>query len=68
MLITLLVRRRSSSTPPSRRSTRFRVVLNTVFGTDLPLLDDRTYFTSHRLERQAIDITAERDSRANCRK
>jgi hypothetical protein len=44
----------------------FRVVLNIVFGTDLPLLPDRTYFTSHRLERQAIDITADRDSRANC--
>jgi len=44
----------------------FRVVLNTLFGTSLPLLPDRTYFTSHRLERQAIDITAERDSRANC--
>ena len=44
----------------------FRVVLNTIFGTDLPLLPDRTYFTSHLLERQAIDITAERDSRANC--
>jgi len=44
----------------------FRVVLNTIFGTDLPLLPDRTYFTSHRLERQAIDITADRDSFANC--
>jgi len=44
----------------------FRVVLNTYFGTDLPLLPDDTYFTSHRLERQAIDITAQRDSQANC--
>ncbi len=44
----------------------FRVVLNSIFGTELPLLPDRTYFTSHRLVRQVIDITAERDSRANC--
>jgi hypothetical protein len=44
----------------------FRVVLNAVFGTHLPLLPDRTYFTSHRLERQAIDITEQRDSKANC--
>jgi hypothetical protein len=46
----------------------FRVVLNSVFGTDLPLLPDRTYFTSHRLIRQAIDITEERDSKGNCQK
>jgi hypothetical protein len=44
----------------------FRVVLNYYFGTDLPLLPDETYFTSHRLERQAIDITAQRTSRSNC--
>lgn len=44
----------------------FRVVLNTYFGTSLPLLPDTTYFTSHQLERQAIDITTQRSSRANC--
>lgn len=44
----------------------FRVVLNKYFGTNLPLLPDDTYFTSHRLERQAIDITAQRSSLANC--
>jgi hypothetical protein len=44
----------------------FRVVLNAYFGADLPFLPDATYFTSHDLERQAIDITAERSSRANC--
>jgi hypothetical protein len=44
----------------------FRVVLNAYFGADLPLLTDATYFTSHRLEDQVIDITAERSSRANC--
>jgi hypothetical protein len=44
----------------------FRVVLNQYFGTDLPLLADDTYFTSHRLTRQVIDITDRRTSRENC--
>jgi len=44
----------------------FRVVLNTYFGTNLPLLPDETYFTSHELPRQIIDITGERDSTQNC--
>jgi hypothetical protein len=44
----------------------FRVVLDAYFGANLSLLPDRTYFTSHRLERQSIEITAERSSRQNC--
>jgi len=44
----------------------FRVVLNTYFGADLPLLPDETYFTSHELPRQIIDITDERESKENC--
>jgi hypothetical protein len=44
----------------------FRVVLNTYFQAGLPLLPDDTYFTSHRLEREAIDITAIRTSQDNC--
>ncbi len=44
----------------------FRVVLDTYFGANMSLLPDRTYFTSHRLERQAIEITAERSSQQNC--
>ncbi len=45
----------------------FRVVLNGYFGTDLPLLpDENTYFTSHRLWRQVIDIRDRRTSRDNC--
>lgn len=44
----------------------FRVILNNYFGTDLELLPDKTFFTSHRLPRQVIDITDERESRANC--
>lgn len=45
----------------------FRVVLNTYFGTDLELLADKTYFTSHRLPRKMFDITPRRDSPANCK-
>jgi hypothetical protein len=44
----------------------FRVVLNAYFGTKLPLLPDRTFFTSHRLDRQVIDVTELRASRQNC--
>jgi hypothetical protein len=44
----------------------FRVVLNTYFGTDLELLPDETFFTSHELPRQIIDITGDRDSAQNC--
>jgi len=44
----------------------FRVILNTQFGANLPLLLDATYFTSHQLERQVIDITSQRASRDHC--
>ncbi len=44
----------------------FRVVLNEYFGTELELLPDVTFFSSHRLPRQVIDINDERDSSANC--
>jgi hypothetical protein len=44
----------------------FRVVLNAYFGTNLTLLPDATYFSSHLLERQVIDITTQRTARANC--
>ena len=44
----------------------FRVVLNEYFNADLEMLLDRTYFTSHRLIRQIIDVTDERDSKVNC--
>lgn len=44
----------------------FRVILNAYFGADLKLLPDQTYFTSHRLPRQIIDITDERQSTRNC--
>jgi hypothetical protein len=44
----------------------FRVILNAYFEAGLPLLPDDTYFTSHRLPGQVIDITGDRDTRANC--
>ena len=44
----------------------FRIVLNTYFGTNLQMLPDNTYFTSHLLDRQEIDITDARDSAQNC--
>jgi len=44
----------------------FRVVLNEYFDAGLELLPDRTYFTSHRLIRQIIDVTDQRDSTLNC--
>jgi hypothetical protein len=44
----------------------FRIVLKIYFDANLELLPDRTYFTSHRLTRQIIDITGQRDSTLNC--
>jgi hypothetical protein len=44
----------------------FRVVLNASFGTRLPLLPDKTYFSFHKVERRVIDITVERESKENC--
>lgn len=44
----------------------FRVVLNAYFGARLKLLKDHTYFTSHHLPGQAIDITRTRSSWENC--
>lgn len=44
----------------------FRVVLNTYFGTNLQMLPNHTYFTSHLLDRQEIDISDTRDSSRNC--
>ena len=44
----------------------FRVVLNTYFGTKLQMLPNHTYFTSHLLDRQEIDISDTRDSSRNC--
>lgn len=44
----------------------FRVVLNNYFGQDLPLLEDRTYFTSPTVTNAFIDVTQQRGSRDNC--
>ena len=44
----------------------FRVVLNAYFNTNMEMLPDKAYFTSHRLIRQIIDVTEARDSKLNC--
>ena len=43
-----------------------RVVLNTYFKAGLPLLPDHTYFTSHYLTDQVIDINDKTGSKQNC--
>ena len=44
----------------------FRVIFNTYFGTNLPLLEDRTYLMSWQQPTIKIDVTDQRDSRAEC--
>ena len=44
----------------------FRVVFNTYFGTDLPLLEDRTYLATWQHPESIIDATSFRDSTASC--
>jgi len=41
----------------------FRVIFNTYFGTDLPILEDNTYMMSPALE---VDVTGMRDSKEGC--
>ena len=52
-------------TPEMAPVNSFRVVLNEYFDTDLEYLPDKTYFTSHRLIRQIIDLTEQRDLTLN---
>ena len=52
----------SSMTPVNS----FRVIFNTYFGTELPLLEDRTYLMASQYQGQIADITQTRDSTANC--
>ena len=44
----------------------FRVVLNEYFYANLEMLPDKTFFTSHRLIRQIMDVTDARNSKVNC--
>ena len=44
----------------------FRVIFNTYFGTDLPLLEDRTYMMSWQQPTLNVDVTNTRDSYAGC--
>ena len=57
---------KNSLNPDMAPVNSFRVVLNEYFNADLELLPDRTYFTSHRLIRQIIEVTDEQDSKVNC--
>ena len=56
----------SALTPDMTPVNSFRVVLNAYFNANLVLLPDKTYFTSHRLIRQIIDITNQYASKKNC--
>lgn len=44
----------------------FRIIFNTYFGTDLPLLEDRTYFMAWQYPTWMTDLTPTRDSTNGC--
>lgn len=44
----------------------FRIIFNTYFGTDLPLLEDRSYLMYWYEPTLKVDITNARDTRAGC--
>ena len=44
----------------------FRVIFNTYFGTDLPLLEDKSYMTFWQQPDRKVDITNARDSLDGC--
>ena len=44
----------------------FRVIFNTYFGTDLPLLDDKSYLMLWYKPTLKVDITSTRDARESC--
>ena len=44
----------------------FRVIFDTYFGTDLPLLEDRTYLMASQYPTQVLDVTDTRDSLQGC--
>jgi hypothetical protein len=44
----------------------FRVIFNTYFGTQMPLLEDRTYMMAWQQPTLNIDVTDKRDSRDGC--
>jgi hypothetical protein len=45
----------------------FRVIFNTYFGTDLPLLEDKTYMMAWQEPTLEMDITGARDSVEGCK-
>jgi hypothetical protein len=44
----------------------FRLIFNTYFGTDLPMLEDNTYLMASQYQGQIADITQTRSSTASC--
>ena len=44
----------------------FRVIFNTYFGTDIPLLEDKTYLMSWQQPTLMIDVTGKVDSMSGC--
>ena len=44
----------------------FRVIFNTYFGTDLPLLEDKSYMMSWQQPTLNVDVTDTRDSYSGC--
>ena len=44
----------------------FRIIFNTYFGTELPLLEDRTYLAAAQYRNKIRDVTNIRDSLAGC--
>lgn len=44
----------------------FRVIFNTYFGTDLPLLEDKTYLTSWSQPSLIVNVTKKTDSTDSC--
>ncbi len=52
--------------PSSSPVNTFRVIFNTYFGTDLPLLEDRSYMTFWQQANKKVDITNARESLDGC--
>ena len=64
----LLPGHQNDGTPYSTMSpvNSFRVIFNTYFGTDLPLLEDKTYLTSWSQPTVMMDVTNKTNSIAGC--
>lgn len=52
--------------PTISTSNTFRVILNDLWGTSLPLVEDKTFYTTWRDPGLMVDITSIRESLSNC--